>query len=258
MTPDAKLVLQLLRHLNDWVPDPNPSLRRPVTGEMPTERADCNRCGGRGWFGRPGKLKRACAYCEGRGYRLVDPYTRAEALKRPAKSLGCMDDLRLDSELRKLAGLQAIREGLEAVDRATTVHERAERQAHTGSYAELHALISLLRYQAPTWYKLTIWVANHTPVVWTDEMRAIVEDVCDDLARRMSKPIRVPLWARDPEPQEPGKGRHANGYAQGERNKRIRAMSAEGFSCSRIGREFGLSKMQVSRILAASAKRKAA
>jgi hypothetical protein len=65
----------------------------------------------------------------------------------------------------------------------------------------------------------------------------------------MPKPIRVPLWARDPEPQEPGKGRHANGYAQAERNKRVLAMYVEGFPCGTIARTMGLTKRRVQQIV---------
>lgn len=190
-------------------------------------RARCDGCGGHGVHGNG----RRCFHCGGTGIRET-----AEE--------------RNDSELERLEGLRRIRAGLEAPDAFAEWQERKERWYRQGSYDEVdHGLTCLPERQRVILLRYVVYgVADIT----TPALDELIAEAAEALAKLMPERIRVPAWARE-RPDEHGKGRWANGHAQGVRNTRIRQLAADGTSLTKIGRQFGLTKQAVSNVLRRSA-----
>ena len=289
MTERGKRVYALLRSINSWLPGPatwrqNPLCQREDSGEAPSMSVDCQTCAGKGMIGKG--VKRRCARCRGRGTRVVDAYTEREVgsedggliqRRRDARCDGCGGDgvhrngrrchrcsgrgtisvaeaRGRDSELERLCANERIRAGLEGVAFSESASfERRSRLYEQGSYDHADQALSELGLEAPSRYSALLrHVIYDDGASLSPALERQIAETVEWLAKRMPDPIRVPRWALIPERCEKGKGRWANGQAQGVRNDQIRKLADEGRSPTWLADEFGLSRQRVQQIIGAS------
>ncbi len=276
MTADAKRVFYLLRTMLDWLPPAPVSIRRQATGEVESDTKACPACSGKG---RVTKRALECQHCAGRGFVATDAYTQREVgtservvvRMRTTRCDGCAGQgvhgngkrcawcegsgsrqhpEQPDVQLEHLEAQLRIREGAEAEDPAAEWEARKLRHYRQGSYSAAEVALDSLAREDPEAAKvLTRFVVNGEEVKLSPSTALLLVSGLERMATFMAKPIRVPEWARV-ERQANGKGRWANQKAQGQRNEEIRRLrNAEGYSLSRIGREFGLTKQAVQYVL---------
>lgn len=125
--------------------------RSAQRGESPSLKLDCRRCQGEGVLGR-----KKCVSCAGRGFVVVDSYTRCPvADERTGTVAQDHETRRVRSEVvrRELNVLEAnlrLRDGSEAAhDAFTAAVEQGERLYRQGSYWELDRCLEALRDREP-------------------------------------------------------------------------------------------------------------
>jgi hypothetical protein len=258
-------VVELLRLRHEWVFDDERAPRSCLTdvfelGEKATEWFECPRCAGRKVMGK-GRAERPCDRCNGEGRVLGDSRTFGASKSKQAveyeRATGVAETERLEQrrrygELRRLEREALHREGL--VDPAEqTALEWAKRDLwRRGSFAELEVALRVLgRRSAYDRAALEVVYGYDSPLRTVGpELQKRADLAVALVARLMPEEIEAPK-AR---PVVNGTGRHANGWAQRERDREIwRLHTVDRLSREQIARRMGIDRSTVSRVLAPKA-----
>lgn len=242
-------VRALLGSLFDYLENAEGALRvmrlGDIPGETPSAWKECPSCGGRGTFG---KAHRQCAACAGRGNVKVDQYT-AEQVGTSESKISSAKPSRIDAELRALARNEAMRRGYHIDDPFAWEFQR-RRYEKSGSYAELRGALRALQREHENAYLLVLRCIVHRAAEPSHAAEAVLDEAVQWIADYIPGGIRVPRWVTAETPR-PGKGRWANGFTQERRNAEILRLYRDGMTHAEIGRDFGLTRRAVGKVIAA-------
>jgi hypothetical protein len=271
----TKAVYALARTQLDWIPAPPPTLA-PRSGFVAAideagrqlRYLACPDCltNGKPMFG--------CETCGGRGEipdSGRDPYeTSSSTLFGGVASERAADKARaIDAQLIRLRQLERARAGDPAAlpeDWLTRALRLKAQQWKRGDYPLLEAWQEILGYRFPMrHFAWVTFVVEEQPLSVASAARVRLDETAAWLADRMlstihrqiaagvkrSRELRVPHEHQEPaDPAEAGKGRWANGWAQGQRNATVVGLAAEGKTAGEIARQVGVTKRRVQQLLA--------
>lgn len=177
-----------------------------MPGELATEREKCKSCSGGGTLnGRQGPEQ--CVNCHGKGWYLIDGYTRKRTVDKPETGpLSGPDRAQwrrtLDTQIdRTKAQLHRPPEVHSAADLADVQPEKWERDRdryyRAGSYRNLDLALEWLASRAPQARSLIGWVYESGAAdlaVLDDSIGAASTLAVNILADQMPDPVKVPHW----------------------------------------------------------------
>lgn len=283
--PRIAKIVALLRTRGDLWPYPKgSSLRRRKAGFVGKLKLDCETCGA------TGKLKngRDCAHCKGQGFTKVDPYDEPIKGSSPSRvehgdpkcmncdGRGVLPNLKrciwcrgsgritrptpLDLDTERAAG---------PVDELDSIIEALMRRLERGDWPALDFALERLETHDPLSHRLIrlCYLTAPKDTVFGSVLRP--KDLDDHdlmrlclgllfLAELMPETIRTPAYAMAysrrvaAESDEQGKGRHANPYTQGERDRKIRELresDPDRWSYTKLAEKFGITRRRIQQIV---------
>jgi hypothetical protein len=214
MTDDRQRRVQLLlQSMDDYLPDPPPSLRTE-SGPAPSKRVPCDTCTktGRVVYETGDRRTRACPSCDGFGWRrrrkgdeAFDEYLGEPVRDAERKGQSAPRTFRLDEDIRRL-GSSIDRLEREWGEKRGDISGESfpweterRRLDRSGSYRELRRVLSELERKSGHVHRSTLLVygPNSMVDVPADSVRFMADMGVEYIAREMRGDIRIPEWLEE-------------------------------------------------------------